>query len=40
MINRTMLAGVVLVAAAIAALGLYLMPIVYGFLIMAGWIGR
>jgi len=35
-----MLAGTVLVAAAIAVLGFYLVPMIWGFLIMAGWIGR
>lgn len=40
MTSRKTLAGSALVAAAFAVLGFFVLPMIYGFLIMAGWINR
>jgi len=39
MVNRQTLAGAALIIASLAVLGCFV-PMIYGFLIMAGWIGR
>jgi hypothetical protein len=40
MINRKRLAGVLLFATMSAVIALVGLPMIYGFLIMAGWIDR
>jgi hypothetical protein len=40
MLSRKQLTGAIVITATIAAFAFYGLPMVRGFLIMAGWIGR